>query len=165
MSVTDADVKRSKTICRIGCSKSNIFAETVGYVIFSICELIFFCFFIKPNEEYMYSDAYDLENIKKYAFLALAIIFLICGILILIRIHSLKKSFICLTELGVYGSGGKCCYLSSHPFTLPYDQITDIFCKNDSVCIESGGIKYICIVKKAKEVTMGIQAEVSMHKN
>lgn len=164
MNISEADVKRSRTICRIGYSKSNIFAEAVGYLIVSICEIIFLYNYFSRIKVSKYSEYYDIEIIKKYIFLALSIIFFICGILILIRIYTLKKSFICLTELGIYGSGGKCFYLSSHPFTLPYDQITNVYCKNDSVCIENGGIKYICTVRKPIEVTGGIKAEISIHK-
>ena len=164
MNISEADVKRSKVLCRVNFSKSNIFAEIIGLIILSISEMILLYHYLSPVKSSRYSSNYETEQSIKYIFLGLCIIFFICSILILIRIHTLKNSFICLTELGVFGTGEKCFCLSSHPFALPYDQITRIYHKNDSVYLESGGIKYCCTVKKSYEITQGIKAEISLHK-
>lgn len=164
MNISKSDIKQSKVLCRVNYSKSNIFAYIITTILFLAFSAFDLYYYLLPIEVSVYSQSYDFEEKLKLISLVGCIFFLICGTLILIKIPALKKSFICLTELGVYGSGGKFLYFSTQSFVIPYNEITNIKYKSDTIFIEHGGNQYKIIVRKAYEVVQGIKIEISMHK-
>ena len=122
---------------------------TVLSVIFAVAELVLLI---------LYNDIFD--NVLWFMEKSKLVIFILSLLLVLdivyiitssIRISCIKKSFICVTDEGVYGLGCSKSFYKSKPFALYYNQITKLSVK-DALTIESGGESYNLDVRKMTDV-------------
>lgn len=122
---------------------------TVLSVIFAVVELVLLI---------LYNEIFDnalwfMEKSKLVIFilsllLVLDIVYIITSA---IRISCIKKSFICVTDEGIYGLGCSKSFYKSKPFALYYNQITKVSVK-DVLTVESGGESYNLDVRKMTDV-------------
>lgn len=80
----------------------------------------------------------------------------------LIKLSPIKNSYICLTETGVYGSGGSNTYLSSKSFQMPYSQITNISTMSNGIILESGAYTYKVIIGNESKVANIIREKIGI---
>lgn len=152
MPISVEDVRRSTVKYKYNYRKSTITAQIVSFAILAFCSGFFITLYLSPMKTSIWkTTAYTSEQRMKTIFMLLGILFFIEAIVVLIKIPALKKSFVCVTENGIYGIGGKSFYFSTQSFTIPADQITNISEKGNRIIIESGGNNYPCAVENVSE--------------
>ena len=143
MQLNSTEIYNSKIILKQEKSSSQVIGSCVGIGITAVLFAIFFALYATcdgnfSNNPFSRFNTSELNVIK-----TLLMIGMISGLVNMIisgiKTAVIKKTFICITEKGVYGSGGSSLYFASKTFTLGYNQITNVTVQGISVIIESGG--------------------------
>lgn len=99
----------------------------------------------------------------------LLIIFLIgdiiCAIIGAIKIIPIKNTFVCITEAGVYGSGGSPLYFATKPVCLSYPEITDVSVYSGGIIISNFGNTYKCAIENESFIAGLIRDKVQKYKS
>lgn len=147
MSISVEDVRRSNFKYRYDYRKSTIAAQIISFLLLAFTSGILISNYLSPMKSSIWKTSYyTSEQRMKTIFLLLGILSFILAIVVLIKVPALKKSFICITENGVYGTAGKAFYFATQSFTIPADQITNVTQKGNSIIVESGGNNYRCAI-------------------
>ncbi|WP_294467715.1 hypothetical protein [uncultured Ruminococcus sp.] len=158
MSISADDVRRSNVKYRYNYRKSTIATQIFSFIILIVTSAFLITSYLSPIKASIWTEKYDIARNMKPIFFLIGILFFILSIVVLIKIPALKKSFLCITENGIFGIGGKAFFFATQSFTIPSDQITNVKKKGNSVVIESGGNSYQCIIQDAQGAFLRISA-------
>lgn len=158
MGISQDEVRRDKVIKKADYRMSAIVAQVVAGIILLVVGAYMISYSIEPIKSGYWTNARDIEISIKNIFKILGFVWCILSVAVFIKVPAMKKSFVCVTKSGVYGSGGKAFYFASQPFTIPIDQITNVYTKGNSVYIGYGGFNYRCIVDDPEGVVCYIKS-------
>lgn len=149
---TSENIYNSTVLMRQKYSGGSCFAKGFSAflsIVFAIAEVVLLIL----HEDIFNRNSWFEKNSTLYFSVLIILLIADLAVLIinLIKLTNLKKTFICITEVGVFGCGSSKLSFKSKPFSLCYDQITKIT-YNDAIVIESGGETYLCDVRKKIDV-------------
>ena len=150
--ITEDDVRRSGFIFRAEYKMGTVVAQIIAFLFSAVASAIWFVNYLSPmKNSILHTTDYTTEQRMKTIFLLMGILFFILGIMVLIKVFPIRKTFLCVNEKGVYGCAGRYAYFATQSFVIPKDQISRIYAKGNSVYIESGGNNYRCAVCSPRE--------------
>lgn len=145
-------IYNSTVLLRQGYSKSSCAGRVFAIILSIIFGIIEFVLLILKDDIFKKNEWFKSNSdIVSVALIVLLVADITVIVLNLIKVSNLKKTFVCVTYIGVYGRGCSNLFFKSKPFTLYYNQITKIIF-NDYVIIESGGETYKCDIGKVIDV-------------
>lgn len=154
-------VFKSKVLHRENSRESTVAGFFTLIVFLVIAFAVELSLVIFSNEIFrrMYSDD------RKLLTTVLVIALIGDGLLILInliKLYPIKNSYICVTETGVYGSGGTNLYFGSRSFQIPYSQITNVSTMSNGIILESGVNIYKVIIGNETTVADLIKEKIGI---
>lgn len=158
----DKNVYNSPVIKRQNYRSSALGGQIFAVILFIIMFAIEFALVVSdpgPFSQWKSSD----EEMMKVLLRILMVGDFICAVISLIKIVPIRNSFVCVTEDGVYGSGGSPLYFATKPFSLSYQEITDVKVYSGGVIIERGGDIYKCAIDNETEIAKLIRTKIEQN--
>lgn len=138
----------------------------VGFIISILIELVAFTIFLALQ---MVADSHGRIRISSYQYLQLnlpllklyCIVFLLCGIISIIKCPVAYRMCLCICEDGIMGVSGKNFYFMTESFELQYSEILKVQRKfGGVVVIETRAKVYKCMVAHSEEAYAIIQNKI-----
>ncbi len=153
------DVYSSNVILKQEYRTGSFNSQLVGVILFIVIFAIIMGFLLPKNSPINNLPS-SKEDFIRILLSISAIGAAVCAVIASIKLMPLKKTFICVTETGVYGCAGSPLYFTSKPFTLNYGQITSVSASLNALIIGSGGESYKCIIDREDYIANIIREKI-----
>lgn len=143
MKTTVDEVKKDKVLHRFEYNHTSLVAQIIAGIIFVLTSAYLISNYMSEMKTSIWkTNSYVAEKNMKTLFLIFGILMFGLAVICFIKVPAMKKSYLSINSKGIFGIAGKSYYFSTESFTIPFDQITNLYIKGNSIYIESGGENY-----------------------